>query len=300
VALSIRAPAKINLILKVTGRREDGYHNLFSIMVPVDLADTIRVARQGRGINLECKGGRVPADRRNLAWKACEAFFTHIGLEPRVHVLIDKKIPVAAGLGGGSSDAAAVLRALNMLYGQPLGKSELHRVARRLGADVPFFLLCKPCIATGIGDVLEPIENWPRFWYVITTPRFEISTAWVYGRFKLELTQGVDNYIVKLRKAPYRKIAGLLGNDLEKVVFPRYPQVSELKGQLLSLGAEGAVMSGSGPSVVGLFLSRQKAVTAAEAIIGRKVAQVFVTTLWQNMTETTKRPDDNESGVGNG
>ncbi len=279
--LSIEAPAKINVILKVTGRRHDGYHNLFSIMVPVDLCDTIYISRGSRGIHLGCKGREIPTDKENLVWRACEEFFSQTGGHPEVNIAIEKKIPVAAGLGGGSSDAAGTLVGLNKMYGNPLDQAKLHRIARGLGADVPFFLSPYPSVATGIGDILEPIENWPKFWYVIVTPGFGISTAWVYRNIKLELTQAVDNYIVKLKKAQYRNIIRFLENDLENVVIPRYPQVAELKKLLLSLGAQGALMSGSGPSVFGLFTTEKVATRAVNAIIGRKAGEVFLTTLWQ-------------------
>ena len=290
MALSIEAPAKINVVLKVIGRRHDEYHNLFSIMVPIDLCDTIHISRGGKGIHLECKGREIPTDKENLIWRACEEFFSQIGCHPEVSLSVEKKIPVAAGLGGGSSDAASTLVGLNKMYGNPLDQAKLHRIARALGADVPFFLSPCPSVATGIGDVLEAIENWPRFWYVIVTPPIAISTAWAYGNIKLELTQAVDNYIVKLREVQYRDITMFLENDLETVVFSRYPQVAELKKLMLRLGAQGAVMSGSGPSVVGLFMEREKAAQAVDVIVGSKVGEVFLTTLWQKHANRENNP----------
>jgi len=278
----IRAPAKINLVLKVTGRRPDGYHEIFSIMVPVDLCDTIHIMGSRKGISLQCRGKSVPADRRNLAWKACEAFFSEAGIEPAVHIVLEKVIPVAAGLGGGSSDAAAVLRALNRRHGNPLGQERLHEIARALGADVPFFLYGVPSVAKGIGDILEPMENWPQFWYVIITPPFGISTAWVYAQVKLELTQPTDNYIVNVHGIGPKAIIRLLENDLERVVLSRYPQLVGLKQLMLALGADGAVMSGSGPSRVGVFTEKNKASYAAELIASKKAGQVFLATLWRN------------------
>ena len=283
--LALKAPAKVNLLLKVTGRRADRYHELLSIMVPIDLYDTIHIFPFRKSISLECRGAGVPADSRNLVWKACEAFFSEAGIQSGAHIVLVKNIPVAAGLGGGSSDAAAVLTALNTIYDKPLTEERLHVVAKELGADIPFFLYRVPSIARGIGDILEPVRNWPQFWYVIATPPLEISTAWVYGQFKLELTQAPDNYIVKLNNIASHEIAQLLENDLEKVVLPRYPEVAELKNLLVDLGALGAVMSGSGPSVVGVFTEQEKAARATEVIAGRKRVKVSLATLWQEEEE---------------
>ena len=278
----IKAPAKINLVLKVRGRRSDGYHEIYSIMVPVDLCDTIHILSSHKGISLECRGKDVPLDRRNLVWRACEAFFSEAGIEPAVHIALEKVIPVAAGLGGGSSDAAAVLCALNARYGKPLGQERLHQIARGLGADVPFFLYETPCIAKGIGDILDPIENWPQFWYVILTPPFGISTAWAYGQVKLELTQPCDNYIINLKNIGPKDITQLLGNDLEEVVFKRYPKLAELKKMMLALGAIGAVMSGSGPSIVGVFTEESVASRCADLVSSKRMGEVVVAKLWKN------------------
>jgi len=178
----VKAPAKLNLRLKVTGRRPDGYHELVSLMVPVDLFDLLelRVIRERR-IELSSEGFQVPTDENNLAYQAAFSFFAEAGIRQGVAIKLTKNIPVAAGLGGGSSDAAATLMALNKIWSQPLTLSQLHTIAVQLGADVPFFLYCAPSLATGIGDVLEPLKKWPKFWYVIVSPPIQVSTSWVYG-----------------------------------------------------------------------------------------------------------------------
>lgn len=272
--LVVKAPAKINLVLKITGKRPDGYHDLFTIMVPVTIYDTLRFRRGGSGIRLVCKGRDVPVDGNNLVWQAGEAFYREIGSEPDVEVTIEKAIPVAAGLGGGSSDAAFTLKALNRLYGNPLSSARLHAMARALGADVPFFLSCRPCVARGIGDLLEPLQKWPEFWYVIVVPPFGISTAWAYGQVKLELTQPLENYIVKVQDSLCSDIVPLLENDFETVVLPSFPQVAEVKDLLLRVGAAGAIMSGSGPSVVGLFRDPEKAKVACLSV--KEKAESFI------------------------
>lgn len=290
--LVIKAPAKVNLLLKIRSKRPDGYHELFTLMVPVMLFDTLRVVRKGRGIRLVCKGEDVPSNHDNLVWRACEAFFSETGLEPCVEIILEKKIPVAAGLGGGSSDAAFTLKALNRIHDEPLEQKRLHAIARGLGADVPFFLDCRPSLATGIGDVLEPFLDLPRFWYVIVVPPFRVSTAWAYGQVKLELTQPAENYIVKFREALYARPGRFLENDLETVVVEHFPAIGQIKKELLKAGADGVVMSGSGPSVVGLFRDRGKAEEALSLASEGAGVRAFLTMAWEENGAIFERGPD--------
>ncbi len=277
-----RAPAKLNLRLKVTGRRPDGYHELVSLMVPVDLFDllVLRVIRERR-IELSCEGFQVPTDENNLAYQAALSFFSETGIRQGVSIKLTKNIPVAAGLGGGSSDAAATLMALNEIWSQPLNLSELHEIAGQLGADVPFFLHCEPSVATGIGDVLEPLKKWPTFWYVIVTPPIQVSTSWVYGALKLELTRGEYDYIVKFLKNDPFAVSAILENDLEEVTSSRFPIIETIKTFLMNAGAEGALMTGSGPSVFGVFSSLNQALSAKQFLISQSLGDVFVATNWE-------------------
>ncbi|MBW1732141.1 MAG: 4-(cytidine 5'-diphospho)-2-C-methyl-D-erythritol kinase [Deltaproteobacteria bacterium] len=279
-SLVVKAPAKLNLILKVTGRRPDGYHDLFSIMVPVGVCDTIRLSPGEEGITIQCRGRDLPSDESNLVYRACECFFSAVGLKPSVHAVVDKVIPIAAGLAGGSSDAAATLEALNKIYGNLLDPQGLHKLARELGADVPFFLAHGPCVARGIGHVLDPIEYFPSFWYVIVSPPLQISTAWVYGQLKLELTQKSNNYIVEFSREMFDNLDNFLENDLETVVLPRFPEVQRVKALLLKAGAQGVLMSGSGPSVFGIFAERDSAIEAKRFLDQKRVGEVFVATTW--------------------
>ncbi len=251
-------------------------------MVPVNLFDLLelRVIRE-RGIELSCEGFQVPTDENNLAYQAAFSFFSKAGIQQGVSIKLTKNIPVAAGLGGGSSDAAATLLTLNEIWSRPLGPSELHGLAVQLGADVPFFLNCEPSLATGIGDILEPLKKWPKFWYVIVTPPIQVSTSWVYGALKLELTRGEYGYIVKFLKNDPFAVSAILENDLEEVTSTRFPIIETIKAFLMNAGAEGALMTGSGPSVFGVFSSLNQALSAKQFLISQSLGDVFVATNWE-------------------
>ncbi|MCF8083893.1 MAG: 4-(cytidine 5'-diphospho)-2-C-methyl-D-erythritol kinase [Deltaproteobacteria bacterium] len=289
-ALVCPAPAKLNIRLKITGRRPDGYHNLVSVMVPVTLYDRIELRpAPGSGIFLTCCGLEVPEDEENLAVQAAKAFLFRTGLDKGLSIHLTKNIPVAAGLGGGSSDAAAVLRGLNRMEASPLAPADLEDLALELGADVPFFLHAVPCIARGIGERLTPIETWPDLWYVIVMPPVQVSTAWVYGQLawpppelgtrgitEIELTmveyQRIINY---LQKEPI-EIIPLLENDLERVTLAHVPEVADIKKALLRTGAMGTLMSGSGPSVFGIYPSEEAAKRSRNRLGRQNLGSVFL------------------------
>lgn len=288
--VSRRAPAKLNLRLKITGRRPDGYHNLVSVMVPVALYDRIDIQFvPSRGISLSCRGLRLPQNDKNLAFRAAAAFCEKTGLNQGISLSLTKDIPVAAGLGGGSSDAAAVLRALNHMTDAPLSTRDLETLAVGLGADVPFFLKGCPCIAQGIGEKLTPIEKWPNLWYIIIMPPIEVSTTWVYGELdrkeaiekghvlaELELTSIEYQAIMAYLGCGSPQIDRLLENDLERVTVSRFPILRRIKTALLRAGAEGTLMSGSGPSVFGVFRSRESAEKAKGTLLAKHLGHVFL------------------------
>lgn len=277
MGLAVQAPAKLNLRLKVTGKRSDGYHELVSIMVPVDLCDLVELQPGEQNyISIASRGIPVPDGEKNLAFRAAQTFFSRTGLRPSLSIRLTKNIPVAAGLGGGSSDAGRTLLALNELHSSPLSRSELHRLALGLGADVPFFLDSRPSLARGIGEILEPMRSWPIYWYVIVTPPLEVSTAWVYRNLKIPLTTKEDLYIVDSLERERLEISRILENDLEVVTASRFPIVDVIKHALVQAGADGALMSGSGPSVFGVFHSRDQALRAKEDLIPRNLGDVFV------------------------
>ena len=281
--ISIETPAKLNLRLKVTGVRSDGYHELVSLMVPVGLCDRLGLQITGSsGNRLSSKGYGVPDDESNLVLKAAKAFQAKSGKNEGVSLVLEKNIPVSAGLGGGSSDAAAVLLALNEIYGAPLSLEELHSVAVNLGADVPFFLSCRPSIARGIGEILEPVESWRQHGYVIVNPPLQVSTAWVYGQYRLsELTRDEFYYIKNQLSRDSLAIAHILENDLEAVTSASFPTIEIIKRNVMEAGAAGVLMSGSGPSVFGVFETLRDAQKARERLLPLRIGDVFAVTEWQ-------------------
>jgi len=273
----IRTPAKINTLLKVTGRRPNGYHELVSIMIPVEIFDLLEFEiLQEKAIWIQSTGYPVPNDEKNLVHRAARSFLSRTGISHGVSIRLEKNIPVAAGLGGGSSDAAATLLMLNRVNSMPLTESDLHEIAVELGADVPFFLNCMPSLATGIGEIIEPLEGWPEFWYVIVTPPISISTMWVYQNLKLELTTKSSDCILANFRSETFKVANVLENDLENVTCAKFPIINTLKKLLVDAGAEGAMMSGSGPSVFGLFSSLANAAEAEKFLISQNMGDVFL------------------------
>jgi 4-diphosphocytidyl-2-C-methyl-D-erythritol kinase len=264
-SLSLKAPAKINLFLKILNRRSDGYHEIESLMQKIALFDMLHLSRKGEGIFLSCPGSKVPEDRENLVYRAADAFFSATRIAPGVHIVLEKNIPVAAGLGGGSSDAAAVLVGLNKLLAADLETECLMDIGLKLGADVPFFLEdCSLALATGIGECLQKVDPIREYWILLVNPGFAVSTKWVYEKFPL--TSYSNPYILargQLMDGESHTISpGLfeeLGNDLEAVTVKRYPEIGNIKNELKKAGAIAALMSGSGPTVFGLFSGKEEA-----------------------------------------
>lgn len=257
-------PAKVNLYLKVTGRRRDGYHDLITVMQALTLADVLEVEEtEAPGITLTCNRTDLPAGPDNLVWRAAAGFFAAVGREPRVRFNLTKRIPLAAGLGGGSSDAGGTLTALNQLLGEPLDQAKLHLLGSSLGADVPFFLSPGPKVGRGIGTDLMPLSL-PPYWYLLVNPGIPVSTARVY--------RNLDLAYLKQAGAAWRtsweggEPERWLANDLETVTLRHHPELGELLVRLKKLGARAAGMSGSGPTLFGLFTEREAAMAAASAL----------------------------------
>ena len=275
--LVLLAPAKVNLSLHVLGRRDDGYHDLAMLMVPLAFGDHVRIALCDEpGLVFGCEGVELPAGGENIAARAARCILDRAGYAGGVEIDIEKQIPVAAGLGGGSSDAATVLCGLNRLLDLGLGEPELMEIGVGLGADVPFFVRGQASWATGIGERLEVVGNLPFAWYVLANPGLAVSTAWVYGN--LGLTTPRTPTKMPRFSGQIDEITGLLHNDLEPVTSARYPEVAELKRQMLDLGALGALMSGSGPTVFGLFQDEGTARRAAAELSRNAERRVVVTT----------------------
>lgn len=279
-----QAPAKVNLGLAVHRRRPDGYHDISTIFLKISLADTLRFEDMPREIVVHCDHPEVPSDARNLVYQAAAALQPLApGRGVRLH--LQKAIPVAAGLGGGSSDAAATLLGLNALWELRLTPAVLLPYARRLGADVPFFLL--PTVAAlgqGRGDELAPIACAPRLFLVLVRPRVAVSTAWVYRQLTFELTQRVNHTnILKqcLEAGDIARLGAAFFNDLEAVVLPHFPVVQDVRHALMQPGVHGVCMSGSGPTVYALCSSRHVAHEVAAAVQHR-AWEVWVCQPWSD------------------
>jgi 4-diphosphocytidyl-2-C-methyl-D-erythritol kinase len=277
--LTTSVPAKINLWLEVVRKREDGFHDISSLMLPVSVFDRLRLeVRPGDGeISMTCDSAEIPADERNLAWRAARLYLENSGKKAAIHIDLEKHIPSAAGLGGGSSDAGGVLVALNSFFENAIVPADLKKLALRLGADVPFFLHSRPALATGVGENLEFANGVPSYPLVLIKPPVVVPTGWVYQNLKLTKTVSkikLDN----LSMEPWQ-IRDVIENDLESVTVPRYPVIAGIKRWLIGQGALAASMSGSGPTVFGVFSSRQEA-AAAET-----VAKEYWPECWVNAAE---------------
>lgn len=262
--LEVKAHAKINLTLDITGRLENGYHTVCMVMQSVDLHDDVRITRNTSGrITLSCNRPYVPRDARNLAVRAAGLFYEESGLPCEgLHIDLLKRIPVAAGLAGGSTDAAAVLRAMNTLYGTNFTCDRLCTMGLRLGADVPYCLRGGTMLAEGIGEVLTQLPSAPQCWAVLCKPPFSVSTASVYAQMdsaELTVRPDTNGMLAALAAGDYAGVCHRLYNVMEAVTADRHAEIGHIKDVLLSHGADGAVMSGSGPTTYGLFSDRDQA-----------------------------------------
>ncbi len=256
-ALRFKSPAKINLRLEILRRREDGYHELRTLMEKISLSDTLYVSlEKEKGISITTDHPDLPLGKKNLVYRAAQVILKKSKYKGGLHIDIRKEIPLGAGLGGGSSDAATTMKALNQLLEIGLPAKELMKIGSGIGADVPFFFLDGAAVASGIGERLKKIEL-PDLWYVLINPNFEVSTRWAYQNFVLTKRHFHFN-LQGLVKTP-EEISSLLWNDLEGVVSHKYPQIEGMKKMLLSAGASGALMTGSGPTVFGVFSGKREA-----------------------------------------
>jgi 4-diphosphocytidyl-2-C-methyl-D-erythritol kinase len=257
-----KAPAKINLLLDVLRKREDGYHEVEMIMTMVDLADRLEMSELPRDqIVLSSHAGFIPLDEKNLAFQAAKLLKERYNVKKGVYIHLDKNIPVAAGLAGGSSDAAAALRGLNRLWNLGLGLDELEALGAELGSDVPFCIRGGTAVARGRGEKLESIESPPQCWVVLAKPPINVSTADVYGKLRaneLKEHPSIPAMLDAIRRKSFPDVCARLGNVLETVTLGRYPEVRQIKEVMTRLGADGVLMSGSGPTVFGLVSKESK------------------------------------------
>ena len=258
----MKSPAKVNLRLEVIGRRPDGYHDIQSVMVPVGLWDVLRIARAGEdGIRVSCTKADIPIDERNLAYRAALLIVRAAEARDGFHIHIEKNIPVGSGLGGGSSNAATTLMGVNSLLGNRFSLRELMGMAAVLGADVPFFILGQPALATGTGEKLEEFPL-PKLWFVLVYPGISVSTRWAYENLNLWLTNPRVHNNMPPFPQEFNELDGFFQNDLEEPTMREYPVLEWIKKRLRSAGAVVSLMSGSGSTVYGVFVSRKHAAEA--------------------------------------
>ncbi len=280
--MDLKALAKINLGLDVLGRRENGYHDVRMVMQSVYLYDNVRLeAREEPGIELSSNLYYLPDDSGNIAYKAAQMMIEEFHLEGGVRITLDKHIPVAAGMAGGSSNAAAVLFGMNRLFGLELTRQELMERGVLLGADVPYCILRGTVLAEGIGEKLTVLPSIPKCAVLIAKPPVSVSTRVVYEALdskEIVKHPDIDGLIRALEEGSLKTVAACMGNVLEDVTIPKYPVIREIKQEMLEAGALNAMMSGSGPTVFGLFENKIKARNAQERIRRKALAkQVYVT-----------------------
>ena len=276
------AYAKINLGLDVLRRRDDGYHEVKMIMQMTDLYDTLTFeSREDEKIYIHTDHAKVPCDEHNLIYKAAMVLFEETGSRIGADITLEKRIPVAAGMAGGSTDAAAALIAFNEMLGQPLSRERLKEIAVKVGADVPYCVMGGTALSEGIGEVLTVLPAPPEAFLVIAKPDIDVSTAFVYQNLHLESIlehPDIDGMAEALRAGNLKRIAELMGNVLETVTIPAYPIIGEIKRICCEEGAMNALMSGSGPTVFAVYDSEEKAKNAAKRIQDEGLSQeVFLT-----------------------
>lgn len=267
-SIKLKAYGKINLGLDVLGKRDDGYHDLDMIMQSVDLYDEITITKNNSGeITVKTNTDKIPNDKSNLTYKAAKLLMEEFGVEKGVEIEIQKNIPISGGMAGGSTDCAAVLRGINKLFKLKLSDEKLMARGVRLGADVPFCILGKTARAEGIGEVLTPIKNRMKGYIVLAKPPISVSTGFVYGRIdkvKVKHKPNTETMVEALKENDLQTLADSICNVLEEVTIPDYPIVQEIKDMMIKDGALNAMMTGSGPTVFGLFDSKDKAIEAID------------------------------------
>lgn len=280
-----RAYAKINIGLDVLRRRADGYHEVKMIMQTVDIYDELVLERRKQpGIELHMDNSELPSGGDNLICRAADLLFREKKITGGVNISLTKRIPIAAGMAGGSADAAAALRGVNELFDMGYSLTELQALGVGLGADIPYCLAGGTMLSEGIGEILTPLPAPPAAHLVIAKPDINVSTAFVYGNLhadSLAWHPDIDGMIAALQKGDLDGITGRLGNVLETVTVKAHPVIEQIKELLRKQGAENALMSGSGPTVFGIFKEKETAARAAEAVErGQLAKQIFVTTFY--------------------
>lgn len=290
-----RAYGKINLGLDVLRRRPDGYHDLKMIMQTVDIYDDLTFRkRKESGIALEIEGADLSAGTDNLICRAAALLLQEKNITEGVEITLKKRIPIAAGMAGGSADAAAALRGLNTLFALGCSAEELQKLGVKLGADIPYCLVGGTMLSEGIGEILTPLTPPPACHLVVAKPPIDVSTAFVYGHLqadRLAFHPDIDGMAQALAVGDLKGVTDRMGNVLETVTEREYPVIGELKDLMREMGAENALMSGSGPTVFGICKEKDRASQIAAAIEEKGLADaVFVTTFCGGYTQTGGTP----------
>lgn len=285
--ISLKALAKINLGLDVVRRRDDGYHEVRMIMQTINLFDRLEIKRiKEPAIKIHTNLFFLPVNENNLVYKAAKLLIDEFGIQEGVSVGLTKKIPVAAGMAGGSTDAAAMLFGMNRLFGLGLSKKQLMERGVKIGADVPYCIMRGTALAEGIGDKLSPLPAMVKCPVLIAKPQISVSTKFVYQNLKLDdktVHPDIDRLIEDIRNKDLKAVSDHMGNVLESVTIPNYPVISQIKEQMMDSGAVGSMMSGSGPTVFGLFDDSRTAQLAFGKIKRSGLAkQVYLTSIYNN------------------
>ena len=285
--ISVKALAKINLGLDVVRKREDGYHEVRMIMQTIHLFDRLEISKNTSGeISMETNLAFLPTNENNLVYKAAKLLKDEFEIKDGVHVWLHKYIPVAAGMAGGSTDAAAVLYGMNRMFELGLSVEELMKRGVKIGADVPYCLLRGTALAEGIGEKLTKLPPMVKCPVLIAKPQVNVSTKFVYENLKLDAQKkhpDIDRLLSDIKEQDLYKIAADMGNILETVTIPAYPVIAEIKENMLEHGAVNAMMSGSGPTVFGLFDDENTATAAYEEMKASGLAkQVYLTSIYNN------------------
>jgi 4-diphosphocytidyl-2-C-methyl-D-erythritol kinase len=280
---------KVNLLLNILGKRPDGYHELETVLHPLDLCDRLEFDRAGSGIHLTCSDSRLPVNSKNLVFRAATLFSQTAGINDGIRIHLHKHIPIAAGLGGGSGNAAVTLLVLNELFGHPLEPAKLGELAASLGSDIPFFLQNRPALATGRGEIITPLEYFPSLrgtYLVLVHPGFGVSTPWAYEQLAafpsaVRGKAGRARQLVSLLQTDAAVAAREFYNSLEEPVLRKYPLLGLFQEDFRQNGALGALMSGSGSTTFALAESKASAETLVENLKAK-----FGANFWTAMVKT--------------
>ena len=283
--ISVKALAKINLGLDVLRRREDGYHEVSMVMQTIHLYDRLDISKNQSGnITMETNLSFLPTNENNLVYKAAKLLCDEFSIKDGIHVNLQKRIPVVAGMAGGSTDAAAVLYGVNKIFDLGLSTQDLMDRGVKIGADVPYCIMRGTALAEGIGEKLSPLSPMVKCPVLIAKPAINVSTKFVYENLKLDenmIHPDMQRLIADIKEKDLKKIASDMGNVLETVTIPAYPIIADIKEHMMAHGAVGAMMSGSGPTVFGLFEDENTAQAAYEAMKASGLAkQVYLTSIY--------------------